>query len=79
MSYNTIDQQPFLQPNRDALSRNVSSVVSRPKTSSMAAASITKTISNYFFKPEKLPLAIEEKSEFKTISNPFFAKNRKLS
>ena len=58
--YNTIEPQPSSKisvTRRDTLTRNSSSMASRPKTSSLALH-ITKTISNYFFKPEKLPIAM---------------------
>ena len=79
MSYVTFDtiSQPTLIP-KEKITRNTSSMASRPKSSSLALTNITKTISNYFFKPEKLPQAFEDKVEFKTISKPFYTKNRKL-
>ena len=58
--YNTIEPQPSSKMSisrRDTLTRNSSSMATRPKTSSLALH-ITKTISNYFFKPEKLLLAM---------------------
>ena len=61
MSYTTIDHLPASAPSlsrRDTLTRNASSIADRPKTSSLTITAITKTISNYFFKPEKLPLAM---------------------
>jgi hypothetical protein len=48
--------------------------------SQISSTCITKTISNCFFPPEKLPLALEEKQFFRTsTSKPFFAKARKLA
>ena len=59
MSYTTIDSSCHIpHPHRNKLTRNASLTASRPKSSSLGLTSITKTISNYFFKPEKLPLAL---------------------
>ena len=58
MSYTTIDSSCHISSyQRQSLTRNASLASSRPKSSSLGIAPITKTISNYFFKPEKLPLA----------------------
>jgi hypothetical protein len=79
MSYNTIDAlPPPSNSRRHTLTRHASSAAARPQTPAVTFAAITKTISNYFFKPEKLPLAFEVKAEPKTASKPFFSKNRRL-
>ncbi len=81
MSYITVDSFPLPpQRPRDQLPRNTSSVNYDPKPRPpIITAPINKTISNYFFQPNKIPPAVEDKPYYKSNSSkPFFAKNRKL-
>ena len=68
-----------LKNKRQQRRRTVTSAASRTEEHNVNK-SISKTISNYFFKPQKIPQAIEERNHYKTLTaKPFFSKNRKLS